>query len=100
MADFGKRRNIGQTIYPMLRARLIRINERQVSADDYIEERARRLVTREFNLSRAARMQPDNRIVAGRWWHFGQHDQPLFSVELDLARTLGIEPPLQTLREG
>ena len=81
----------GQTIYPMLRARLTRINDRQVMVDDYIEDRARRLVTREFNLSRSARMQSDNRIVAGRWWHPDQHDQPLFSVELDLARTLGIE---------
>ena len=34
--------------------------------------------------------QPDNRIVAGRWWEPGGPDPDQFSVEEGLAKTLGI----------
>ncbi len=77
-------------IFPMVRGRLVRIGDRPVSADDYAEERPKRLVTREFNLSWATRMQADNRIVAGRWWGEGDARPDQFSVERGLAETLGI----------
>ena len=48
-------------LYPMVRGRLVKINDRTVSSADYTEDRARRLIDREFNLSWAARMQSDNR---------------------------------------
>ena len=81
-------------LYPMVRGRLVRINERSVSEDAYQDDRARRLVNREFNLSWASRMQPGNRIVAGRWWNEdkdgarARSDQ--LSVERGLAETLGV----------
>ncbi|MCW8907385.1 MAG: ABC transporter permease [Sedimenticola sp.] len=78
-------------IYPMQRARLTHINRQPVSPDQYQNDRAQRLVAREFNLSWAARPQPENRVVAGRWWNPGEEEKPLFSVEVDLAHTLGIE---------
>ncbi|MES9869719.1 MAG: FtsX-like permease family protein [Sedimenticola sp.] len=77
-------------IYPMLRARLTRINGKQVSAESYQETRAQRLVSREFNLSWASRLQSDNAISAGRWWRTSELESPLFSVEQGLAETLGI----------
>jgi putative ABC transport system permease protein len=81
-------------LYPMVRGRLVRINERAVSEDGYADDRARRLVNREFNLTWAARMRPDNRIVAGRWWN-GDKDgagapSDQFSVERGLSETLGV----------
>lgn len=82
-------------LYPMVRARLTRINERAVASADYADDRARRLVDREFNLSWAARMQRDNLLVAGRWWGDGtgknapRSDQ--FSMEDGIARALGIK---------
>src|SRR6185295_14849347 len=74
----------------MVRARLLAIGGRKVSADAYDDERARRFVNREFNLSWGTRMQADNRIVAGAWWGAagGRSDQ--FSVERGLAEALGI----------
>src|SRR5262249_42376854 len=56
-------------LYPMVRGRLVAINERKVSEDTYQDDRARRLVNREFNLSWATRLQTGNRIVAGQWWN-------------------------------
>jgi putative ABC transport system permease protein len=77
-------------MFPMVRGRLVRISDRAVSADDYQDDRARRLVTREFNLSWAARLQPDNRIVAGAWWEEPVSGAAQYSVEQGLAERLGI----------
>ncbi len=78
-------------LYPMIRGRLVRIGEHPVSADDYPSPRAKRLATRDFNLSFATEMQSDNRSIAGSWWTEPQKDQPWFSVEEGLAKTLGIK---------
>jgi putative ABC transport system permease protein len=84
-------------MFPMVRGRLVAINGRPVSSLDYSEDRAKRLVDREFNLSWAERPQVDNVILAGRWWTPAQRDAPsfsaedgLFSVEDGIAQTLGI----------
>jgi putative ABC transport system permease protein len=74
----------------MVRGRLTQINGRAVSSVDYAEDRAKRLIDREFNLSWAQEPQADNRILAGRWWAPDEHGQPLFSVEEGIAQTLGI----------
>ncbi|MDR2154463.1 MAG: FtsX-like permease family protein [Burkholderiaceae bacterium] len=74
--------------YPMFRGRLTAINGRAVSDADYIEERARRLVEREFNLSHDAHKPPHNDIVAGRWTAGGAGT---ISVEQGLADTLGLK---------
>jgi putative ABC transport system permease protein len=77
-------------ILPMVRGRLVKVGERSVAAEDYAEDRARRLVTREFNLSWAPRMQADNRVVAGRFWEQGTTRVEQFSIERGLAEALGI----------
>lgn len=77
-------------LFPMVRGRLVRINERSVSGDDYRDERDRHLVEREFNLSWAVRMQADNRVVAGRWWEGPAAPADQLSVERGLAGRLGI----------
>jgi putative ABC transport system permease protein len=73
----------------MVRGRLAQVSGRNVSAADFKDERAKRLVEREFNLSWADKLRPDNRVVRGAFWDAGQ-DQPQFSVEEGLAGTLGI----------
>lgn len=77
-------------LYPMIRARLTRIGDEAIEPSDYDDARAQRLAAREFNLSYASALQPDNRILAGEWWS-GAEASAQFSVERDLAETLGIE---------
>ncbi len=78
-------------LYPMVRGRLTSINGQPVSSLTYADERAKRLVDREFNLSWAERPQSDNRIVGGRWWTPAQRGERIFSVEAGIAQTLGIQ---------
>jgi putative ABC transport system permease protein len=79
-------------VYPMVRGRLIALNGRAVSSSDYAEDRAKRLIDREFNLSWAERPQPDNRIIEGRWWQDDGATRPdQLSVEEGIAATLGLK---------
>ncbi len=73
--------------YPMIRGRLVAVNGRPVSADNYADERASRLVDREFNLSHAATPPPYNALAGGRWT---PEEADGLSVEAGLAQTLGV----------
>ena len=74
--------------YPMIRGRLVAINDRAVSAESYTEERASRLVEREFNLSHSAAAPEHNPVVAGRWV---ADEADGLSVEEGLAQQLGLK---------
>jgi len=74
---------------PMVRGRLVAINDRATGPRDYADERAQRLVEREFNLSWGEVLPAGNRVVAGRW--HGSAREPQFSVEQGLAETLGLK---------
>ena len=74
--------------YPMIRGRLVAVNGRSVSAQDYEDERARRLVEREFNLSHSAAQPPNNTITAGRWQ---AEEVGAISIEEGLAKTLRLK---------
>ncbi|MCU7880242.1 MAG: hypothetical protein KZQ66_03815 [Candidatus Thiodiazotropha sp. (ex Lucinoma aequizonata)] len=54
-------------LFPMIRGRLISIDGHQVSSDDYDNPRAKRLSTRDFNVSHTTQPQSDNKIVSGHW---------------------------------
>jgi putative ABC transport system permease protein len=77
-------------LYPMIRGRLLSIDGRQISPEDYASPRAQRLAARDFNLSLGSEMQSDNEIQAGRWWNRNELDRSWFSVEEGIAETLGI----------
>jgi putative ABC transport system permease protein len=91
-ADIEKRfaaNGIGNVLlYPMIRGRLVRINDAVITGDTYVEDRARRLVDREFNLSTMRMPPPQNSIAAGRWF---DDSKPEASVEEGLAKTLNLK---------
>ena len=74
--------------YPMIRGRLLAVNGQPVGPDNYTEDRAKRLVDREFNLSTAVQQPPHNQIVAGRWT---ENEAGAVSVEESIAETLGLK---------
>jgi putative ABC transport system permease protein len=76
-------------LLPMVRARLIAINDRPVNGDSYPDLRARALVEREFNLSWAEQMPSWNELVQGQW-PSGSDAQGQLSVEEGIAKTLAI----------
>ncbi|MCE5182838.1 MAG: ABC transporter permease [Betaproteobacteria bacterium] len=90
--DFFRSHNVvPPELYPMVRGRLLAVNGKPVVATDYPDERAQRLVEREFNLSWANRLPEGNQLVAGKWWADGGSGADRLSVEEGIAKTLGIK---------
>jgi putative ABC transport system permease protein len=82
--DYFRSHALGEPeFYPMVRGRVISVNAQRVNEADYSEERARRLVEREFNLSFMDAPPAHNVISAGRWTGDG------LSVEEGIAQRLG-----------
>lgn len=78
-------------VFPMVRGRLTQINNQAINLHSYPSERAKRLAAREFNLSMAATMQEDNRLLAGQWWQPQDAGKPYVSIEQDIASNLNIK---------
>lgn len=73
---------------PMVRGRLVAVNGRPVELHDYPEERAKRLVDREFNLSYGAALPSHNVVERGRWFAPDARDE--LSIEDGVAKDLHI----------
>ncbi|MBS0593049.1 MAG: ABC transporter permease, partial [Proteobacteria bacterium] len=74
--------------YPMIRGRLVAVNGEPVNGDGLSDDRAKRLLEREFNLSHSATLPAHNLLAGGRW----QPDEADgISVEEGLAQTLGLK---------
>ncbi|MEI7571003.1 MAG: FtsX-like permease family protein [Alcaligenaceae bacterium] len=73
---------------PMVRGRLLSRNAEPLSASDYTEERAQRLIEREFNLSYAAQLPEPGQVVAGRDLISDTFE---VSLETGLAKTLKLQ---------
>ncbi|MBI2379241.1 MAG: FtsX-like permease family protein [Gammaproteobacteria bacterium] len=90
IADFfaaqGLRR---ETLYPMVRGRLIAKNGTPIR--EAVPEMARddNALRRELNLSWGTERPADNKILQGRWWQPGDAGRKLISVESLLAERFG-----------
>lgn len=73
--------------YPMIRGRLVEVNGQAIGPETYTDERAKRLVDREFNLSNNATLPAHNQLVAGRWQ---DEEAGALSVEEGIAKTLNL----------
>ena len=81
--------SIETPLYPMVLGRLIKINDKTVSEDDYDDNRAKRLLIREFNMSANPSMPLGNKIIAGDW--FSPDALKGLSVEEGIAKTLRLK---------
>ena len=73
---------------PMVRARLVEVNGKTIGPNDYVDENARRLVDREFNLSYTEQLPEGNRISSGKWI---KGSAPQVSLEAGIAKTLKLK---------
>jgi putative ABC transport system permease protein len=78
-------------LVPMIRARLVEINGAKGSEMRLPTDRGREFVEREANLTWSVDLQKNNTILAGQWWREGDEGGPRVSVEIELARSLGLE---------
>lgn len=76
------------SLFPMIRGRLIEVDGQHIGPESYKEDRAQRLVEREFNLSTMADLPAQNTVVEGRWFN-GKGAEA--SIEQGLAKTLGLK---------
>jgi putative ABC transport system permease protein len=76
-------------LYPMVRGRLVAVNDVPVDSTRLTDVRARRLAEREFNLSWMEDVPRSNRVVAGQWWRPGETG--VMSLEDGIAKTLGVK---------
>jgi putative ABC transport system permease protein len=77
-------------LYPMIRGRLVAVNDKPITGSTYTSERAKALSDREFNLSSVNDLPEANEIVAGQWYR----DAPGVSeasVEQGIAQTLHLK---------
>jgi len=76
-------------LYPMVLGRLVKINDKTVSEEDYDNQRAKRLLIREFNMSANASMPLGNKVIVGEW--FAVDASNGLSVEEGIAETLHLK---------
>jgi putative ABC transport system permease protein len=92
VGEFFAARGLPRTeLVPLVRARLSAVNGVPVDRLRFKSERANGFVEREANLTWAATLRDDNRLVAGRWWRDGDGGGPRVSVEEEFAELLGLE---------
>jgi putative ABC transport system permease protein len=74
-------------LYPMIRARLVEKNGQPIGPESFTDDRAKRLVDREFNASYATELPKHNRIKEGAWQ---KPDTMEVSMESGIMETLGL----------
>ncbi|MCL6415945.1 FtsX-like permease family protein [Aestuariirhabdus sp. Z084] len=79
-------------VFPMVRGRLTRLNGEPILQAVGQQGRGSNALHRELNLTWSDQLPETNKLVSGSWWPAdGDPDQPLVSIEADLAQRLGIK---------
>lgn len=90
-------------LFPMIRGRLVARNGKAIISET-LDDRARRLVDREFNLSTMRDLPAANRIIAGRWYgdqtsvaEASVEESVVEALDLKLGDQLGFDIAGQTV---
>ncbi len=79
----------GNSLYPMIRARLESINSTPVGEIEFSNSHSERFAQRDHNLSYLAAPRADNEITKGEWWQT-ETNETYFSIEEDFASDLNL----------
>jgi len=88
--DLQQQQISGSRFYPVVRGRLVAINDTPVQQIVSKDSQGERATQRELSLTWANELPEDNKITAGSWWQDAQTG--LVSVERKLADNLKIKP--------
>ncbi len=89
--DYFGASGVETQLYPMVRARMTKVNGVPLVTDDFENERAKHLLTREFNLSWSDELPPSSRVINGSWWQQSDTGQPYLSLDDAVAKSLRIK---------
>ncbi|MDA3919925.1 MAG: hypothetical protein PF501_04465 [Salinisphaera sp.] len=91
IGDFLSSQDIQRpTFYPIVRARLTRVNKQSLAASPELRKSAGGLSRRALNLSWMARLKADNELVKGHWWTPADRGKALVSLDDSVARRLDL----------
>ena len=76
-------------LYPIIRGRLVRINDVPVREAVSKEQKNHNALNRELNMTWSDTLPEKNRIEQGDWWEPGSDDG--LSIETEIAEKLGID---------
>ena len=76
---------------PMVRGRLLEINNKVVNADDFEHPQAKRMILHEFNLSWSEQIPEGNKVVDGRWWQADEAGSPFISFDPVIAQRFSLK---------
>jgi putative ABC transport system permease protein len=76
---------------PMIRGRLLTINDRPLAALHFPGLRGRGFADREQNLTWSNELGDDNRIVEGHWWTAADQGKPLVSLAVEYQDSMGLK---------
>ena len=77
-------------VLPMIRGRLTAIDGDPIGSMRFRRESGEGFAGREQNITWAAELGPDNRVIAGRWWGPQDFGKPLVSLATEFQRSLGL----------
>lgn len=78
-------------VLPMIRGRMTAINGEPIEGMRFGRQEGEDSATREQNLSWAAELGPDNRVVAGKWWGPEDAGKPLVSLSTEFQESLNVK---------
>ena len=95
-ADLARGTGVDVVFRPMVRGRLVAVNDVTLDTTKYVDVQARRLAEREFNLSWTDALPKGNRVTQGEFWKPGLADAPALaaagmSLEEGIAESLRVK---------
>jgi len=89
LLEYLAHHQLGQPqLFPMVRARIIRVNGVPADKLKDLTERGRGFVEREQNLTWSDRLPDDNRLIAGSWYSAADAGKPLVSISSEYQENL------------
>jgi putative ABC transport system permease protein len=83
--------NVEPEFLPFIRGKIVKINNTSVDEFEFGDPRGKNFVRQETNLTWKRELPESNTLEAGEWWSTDSDDASEISLEVSIARSLGVE---------